>query len=698
MIHLDYRLAFSATLLLLPIFAFAQETNGDNEDKSQEVMDEVIVEGHQREERTVMREDTELLLNVAGAGLDPLMSIMSLPGVTFANDYSSEPAVRGSAPEDNAYYIDLIPAHYIFHIFGNSIFNHNLIYSFDLYPAAFSSQYGNATGAVIDVGLRDPKVQEFTTTLDASFILTSGMIETGIGDNHAVYASYRRSLIDKFIKAEDATDEDSGIDIDQIPIADDYQIKYVWYPSDQQQLSFVAAGASDEVGATFRQMSNAALRDPDLTGPARVETRFDSQGLIWTWRGDEEESQLNTLLTRSVSRDDISWGTGQFSVVDSERVILRSQWETPLGNRHRLLIGASIEDTDHDLSLNAKIPTCSRFDPDCPTLEAALVAFNDHVIVRSHTAYLQDAWTIVDDLLTLTGGVHYSGDDYLEQAQTELRMRLDLQLGKNWGLYLAGGQYSQLPELQEISPATGNPNLEYLQADHYVLGVNQQFGDGWSWNVDLYYKKLSNLVLSLHPARDPDYALLYANDASGEAAGVEFLLEKELTEKLYGWVAVSLSKTERKNDRTGETKDFDYDKPVIINVVGNYKLTEHWLMGLRWSLQSGGLYTPIVDVQPNATNSSVMEPVYGELNSERLPFYHRLDLRVEYTRPTGFGMWSFFVDVLNAYNADNVQGYRYAPNGNDTINSTPDGFGSNVPVSESEGLGFFPSVGFKIQF
>lgn len=204
--------------------------------------------------------------------------------------------------------------------------------------------------------------------------------------------------------------------------------------------------------------------------------------------------------------------------------------------------------------------------------------------------------------------------------------------------------------------------------------------------------------MSLSPLRDADFAQRYSNDASGKAYGAELLINKNLTDKFFGWLALSLSQTERRNERTGQSRDFDYDKPIILNWVTNFQPSERWLFGLKWSLQSGALYTPIIDLRSNTNNPDVLEPVYGELNSERLPFYHRLDLRAEYTRPTGYGMWNLFVDVLNAYNSRNVQGYNFAPNENNTISSTPDGFGSNVPVTRAEGLGFFPSIGFKIQF
>jgi hypothetical protein len=77
--------------------------------------------------------------------------------------------------------------------------------------------------------------------------------------------------------------------------------------------------------------------------------------------------------------------------------------------------------------------------------------------------------------------------------------------------------------------------------------------------------------------------------------------------------------------------------------------------------------------------------------------FHRLDFRAEYTRPKRWGYWKFYVDVLNAYDQDNVASYEYAPNGRKLI-SAPPGFGANVPVTRTLGDSLFPSIGFEVQF
>ena len=86
---------------------------------------------------------TEQLLKVPGAGNDPLRAIESLPGVVFSKGGEAKPAIRGSSPDDNAYYIDLTPVGYLFHTDGSSILNDNVIESFTFIPGAFGAEYNN---------------------------------------------------------------------------------------------------------------------------------------------------------------------------------------------------------------------------------------------------------------------------------------------------------------------------------------------------------------------------------------------------------------------------------------------------------------------------------------------------------------------------------------------------------------------------
>jgi hypothetical protein len=661
-----------------------------------EPADEVLVVGKKVQPATEMNQETERLLSIAGAATDPLQAIYALPGVTFSSGGdgpgASEPVIRGSAPQDNAYFIDLIPASYIFHLFGNSIFDKHIIGAFDLYPAAFSSKYGNATGGIIDVTLREPRNQEFTTTLHTSLLTAGAMVETGIGDKQSFYATYRRSTMDLLLDEKDLDDEDDeGFTVDKLPVSDDYQLKYSWHPNESNSLSVVAAGASDSLAATFDRTHQEALRDPDFAGPASLEQGFDSQGLVWNWRGTGRE--LTGIFSHISQSNNLIYGRNQHEKTDTDRVLSRLFYRQALSDRHSLSMGSSLEDIEYELDFNAKLVACNDLDPECSTVDAKYVVYQDTLKVFAHESYIEDRWSITDKH-ALTFGFNYSSDDYLGDGRVEPRSRFEYQLNDKLSTYVSAGQYSQLPQLREMIAVLGNPQLTTVKANHYVWGISQALDGDWRWSADVYYKEMKDIVIS---AAQDSAAEKYTNGAEGRAYGAEFLIRKDLTDRWYGWASLSLSESDRTKTATGETVQFEYDKPVLLNVVANRLMGKFWTIGFRWTHQSGGRYTPIVDLVPSTSYPNILEPVYGKLNSQQYPDYHRLDFLAEYTRPKAWGYWKFYVDVLNVYNQENISGYEYAPNGKKLI-SPPPGYGRHVPVTKTVRDEFFPSIGFEVQF
>ena len=86
---------------------------------------------HKRSNITAkITEDAKKLVDMPGAMGDPLQAVFALPGVVAAGGSMAHPAVRGSSPQDNMYEVDFMPAGYIFHDFGTSIFNRHLIQDF----------------------------------------------------------------------------------------------------------------------------------------------------------------------------------------------------------------------------------------------------------------------------------------------------------------------------------------------------------------------------------------------------------------------------------------------------------------------------------------------------------------------------------------------------------------------------------------
>ena len=138
--------------------------------------------------------------------------------------------------------------------------------------------------------------------------------------------------------------------------------------------------------------------------------------------------------------------------------------------------------------------------------------------------------------------------------------------------------------------------------------------------------------------------------------GFELLVKREpVNSRLSGFASLSLARAQRRNEITGETFPFDYDQPVRLNLVSQYKLNDRWSFGVKWSYHSGSPTTPIIGAGTYPDGRA--RPLYGAINSERVPAYHRLDLRADVKFTKNF---TGYFELINAYNRKNVAGYSYS--------------------------------------
>jgi outer membrane receptor protein involved in Fe transport len=201
--------------------------------------------------------------------------------------------------------------------------------------------------------------------------------------------------------------------------------------------------------------------------------------------------------------------------------------------------------------------------------------------------YLQNRWNI-SSAFTLTGGFRLGRDNYIGSNYAEPRVGLEWNWSPATQFSIGWGRHNQPPSVEESLRDIGNPKLEHLRSNHAMLGVTQKLPDGWSIRTEAYTKTFNGYAVS-------DPLLNYRNGASGSASGLELLVKKDEVgqfSNLSGFLSLSMSKARRKNDLTGSP------------------------------------YTPVVGTgfYPDGR----VRPIYGSINSERVPNYHRLDLRVDY--------------------------------------------------------------------
>jgi hypothetical protein len=175
----------------------------------------------------------------------------------------------------------------------------------------------------------------------------------------------------------------------------------------------------------------------------------------------------------------------------------------------------------------------------------------------------------------------------------------------------------------------------------------------------------------------------FASQGRGRIYGAELFIRKALTRNAFGWISYTISRSERQPTRSSEFALFDLDQTHILTLIGVYRLPHNWQIGGRFRLVSGNPYTPITHGVFAADEGNYI-PVAGPLNSQRVPMFHQLDLRLDKRFVWRKVSLTTYLDVQNVYNHQNAEfvQYSYDYSASRQIPSLP----------------IIPSLGVKLEF
>ncbi|MCG8459960.1 MAG: hypothetical protein MI919_27075, partial [Holophagales bacterium] len=117
-------------------------------------------------------------------------------------------------------------------------------------------------------------------------------------------------------------------------------------------------------------------------------------------------------------------------------------------------------------------------------------------------------------------------------------------------------------------------------------------------------------------------------------------------------------------------------------------------LNLAWRYHTGWPTTEVSGVaRVSDDGEEELVPAFGPFQAERLPVYHRLDLRLsrEWQRPRG--VLGFFLEIQNVYDRRNVAGFDE----DFEFRRRPDGSIEVIEIEEPWG-GFLPSFGITWEF
>jgi TonB family protein len=593
---------------------------------------------------------------IPGAAGDPLAVVQNLPGVARSPSFSGQIIVRGSAPEDTQIFVDGVTVPLIYHFGGlRSVIPVGMLNSIEFYPGNFSSQYGRATGGVIDVQLKRLAPKKPSGYADVNLFESGLYLETPLGSKGAVAIAARRSYIDFILNA--AVPDDAGVNVIAAPRYYDYQLLANFRPAPAHELRLFVFGSDDRLELLFQ---NPADLDTAVTSNRfNASTRF-YRSLI-TYRYVPSERVENSLRIAQ-GRDWLDFSIGNLIFdLDTHTTQVRDTLRYKASDRLTLTLGADVLYLRTSGLVQLPLPPkegepVGNFD-----LNDTRRSDIDQADYFAPAAYAEAEWKPWDRLL-LVPGVRVDRFPRTKQFVPQPRFVARLDVAETVTVKGGAGLFTQEPTFDETDPSFGNPDLAAEKALHYSAGVEWKPRPHLTLDATLFYKDLWDLVSGtgrlVPDGRGGQRPLIYDNGGRGRVYGAELIARHEFTNNFAGWLTYTVSRSERRDSGGDEWRLFDYDQTHILALIGTYVLPRNWQIGSRFRLVSGNPRTPVVGAVFNAS-SDRYDPTYGRVNSARNGAFHQLDLRVDKRWIYQSWVLGAYIDIQNVYNRANPEGLSY---------------------------------------
>ena len=544
---------------------------------------------------TISREEAELIAPQGDVAQVPKL----FPG-TLTRPQESEVAIRGSDPEDSRYFIDDIEVPNIFEpISGTSVVPTRAISDLTFYPGNFAAEYGDSTGGVIKLETRGADIIQPYTEFRLNIpIFFSVYDERPIGDDSSLIVSGRKSTLEPFVAA---VAEDGQVIIPYFQ--DAYVQHYYGGDSFSAKTRFVHSTSGAEVKVfTDRATSEDGTTQFDFKNSYNL---FGTDIEFGFWDLNFEIAPFAVLTNSEFSVSDVFFNIS----VDSFTLPVRKQFR--ITNNFNIFSGFQVEYSE--VNINAIVPErLPQGDAFSDPENTDRIRLNIDTKTRQQAAWSTFEWRVGD--LLVAPSIRYFNNSILDKSGYDPRLIARYAVSPSDVIKMGAGQYSQSPQPQETSEGFGNPNLGFITSLHYMLGWETVLFKDWTSDIQVYRKNWRDDVI-----QDPNPAIRYRSTVTRESNGLEWFFRYSNPGPWFGWLSYTYSETKEIREPGGIEILSDQDATHILNLVGNYKISDTWQIGGRLRHQTGFLFTPVDQVwyQSNTdTYQAVQNP--NLVNSERV--------------------------------------------------------------------------------
>jgi len=620
-----------------------------------------------------------------GGEPDIMRLAYTLPGVTSGADGFGGMSVRGGSTNQNLILFDGIPVYNANHLFGLfSIFNSNVIKSAKIYKGAFPSHYSGRLSSVVDIRTRDGNNQKLSGDITLGILTGKVSLEGPIQKGKSSFLiSYRRTTVDPWIKSlSDLLNDNPLIERNTQVKFYDFNTKLNFSLGENSKILFSYYQGKDffdNVIQTDNEEMN--LRDFD-------ELSWDSANQLASLRWNTKLSNKAFLNVSSYLSNHTftSFDHDRIEILDSSE-ILSSVFDAGYYKTDIRDIGFKVDmDYNPSATHNLKIGTGLLLHTFSP--QFIFATHRDSLVQREEqvtTRILRD--NISEFSLKGTELEFYIEDNIRLSKHTNINIginQLIVNSGKTYFIFqprilfntgtekynlrLSWGRMGQF--LHSLSntglgvpsdiwlPSTANlaPETSWIASigNYYQLGKTSNVG------VEVYYKKLNNVtrygtgVLRVSENSNWDKTIPVGE---GTSYGAEFSTSLDIRKTTFN-LGYTWSRSNRRFEglRGGDSFRFRYDRRHVINASATFKFNENIEFSSNFEYGSG---TPItlpsnksynyVDDNGNFTRVRV----FGDINNDELPDYHRLDLGFNFYNKYKWGKSKLTLGVYNVYNKIN---------------------------------------------
>lgn len=666
-----------------------------------------------------------------GGNFDISRVVQSLPGVsTSAGGVRNDIIIRGGAPNENVYYLDGIEVPVINHFTTQGsaggpqgILNVSFLEDVTLSTSGFQAKYDNALSSVFQFTQRNGNTERLQGNIRLSGTELALTADGPISPKTTFLASARRSYLQVFFKL---------IDLPIRPNYWDFQYKVTHRFNEKTTLTAIGIGAIDEFSFAVPKETSLekeyVLRSNPLINQNSYTTGFSLKHLI-------TNGYFNVALSRNQFNNRLDKFEDGQTGSESART-LRSRSDE-VENKLRIDLNQTVDSWKYSFGATAQYVQFSNdlfavirkeiYNENSQITQPGInVTYSTNIDFLKYGVFGQVTKSFLKNRLSMTTGLRTDMNTFTIEGDNPIRTlsprtSLSYTINNKWNLNASVGRYYKIPVYTVLGFIDSEGDLanrdnKYIQADHYVGGVEFVPNDALRFTAEAFYKKYDNYPIStsrgVSLANDGAAFTAIGNEdvssnGEGRTYGVELFAQKKLTRNIFYIISYTWYRS-KFSDANGNFVSSSWDNQNLVSALFGKKFRKGWELGLKFRYAGGAPFTPL-DLEASRLNYLSLGTGVRDtqsLNSQRLDPFSQVDLRVDkkwnYRRFT----FNLYLDVQNLFlsKTPGAVEYTFERNANGSYKTTDgesikaDGANAIPVLLQINDPFFVPTIGFIVEF